>query len=104
MSEQDRNLSAVLKEKVIVAKLRNLQNPDFCRPPPAGCEHRQSAIHYVRVTVLADFFRHTHSQSWGRTGFDGDMKAVVARRVALTRKTGALRNLPADNNGYALAA
>ena len=50
------------------------------------------------------FFRHTHSQSWGRTGFDGDMKAVVARRVALTRKTGALRNLPADNNGYALAA
>jgi hypothetical protein len=55
------------------------------------------------VTVLADFSG-THSQSWGRTGFDGDMKAVVARRVALTRKKGALRNLPADNNGYALAA
>jgi hypothetical protein len=55
------------------------------------------------VTVLADVSG-THSQSWGRTGFDGDMKAVVARRVALTRKKGALRNLPADNNGYALAA
>src|SRR5215471_356762 len=69
----------------------------------AGCERRQSPLHYICVTVLADFSG-THSQSWGRTGFDGDMKAVVARRVALTRKTGALRNLPADNNGYALAA
>ena len=42
--------------------------------------------------------------SWGRTGFDEDNKAMVARRVLSTRKTGRLRNLPADNNGYALAA
>jgi hypothetical protein len=43
-------------------------------------------------------------QSWGRTGFDEDNMAMVARRVLSTRKTGRLRNLPADNNGYALAA
>jgi len=39
-----------------------------------------------------------------RAGFDEDNMAMVARRVLSTRKTGRLRNLPADNNGYALAA
>jgi len=41
---------------------------------------------------------------WGRTGFDGEMMVVVARRVPLARNSSGLRNLPADNNGYALAA
>jgi len=55
----------------------------------------------VTVSRLASM---ENPQSWGRTGFDEDNKAMVARRVLSTRKTGRLRNLPADNNGYALAA
>src|SRR5260370_40415327 len=55
------------------------------------------------VTVLIGLYAGTHNL-WGRTGVDEDNRATVARRVLSTRKTGRLRNLPADNNGYALAA
>ena len=73
------------------------------RGSKAGLLTWQSSLKLNYVTVSTGRVSKTHDP-WGRTGFDEDNMAMVARRVLSTRKTGRLRNLPADNNGYALAA